>query len=69
MPPKKNGKANGNGSGDYARVVDGYLEIRMKVTAGRPSSTGKSLVIATTGGFSEIEGGAKLNLTAITPRK
>ena len=54
-------------NGEYIRVKGGYLEIRQKVGAGKPSATGRSLVVVSTGGFKEIEGsdGVKVNLTAI----
>lgn len=54
-------------NGEYIRVKGGYLEIRQKVGAGRPSATGRSLVVVSTGGFKEIEGGdgVRVNLTAI----
>ncbi len=54
---------------EYSRIADGYLEVRMKVTPGRLSSSGKTNLIASTGGFKPIEGGASLNLTATTPLK
>ena len=61
-------KANGNGA-EYIRIVGGFLEIRQAVGAGTISSTGKSLVVASTGGFKPVEGSEiKLNLTAIKPR-
>jgi len=52
---------------EYIRVQGGYLEIRQKIGAGRPSSTGRNLVVVSTGGFKEVEGGdgLKVNLTAI----
>jgi hypothetical protein len=53
-------------NGEYIRVQGGYLEIRQKIGAGRPSATGRNLVVVSTGGFKEIEGsGLKVNLTAI----
>jgi hypothetical protein len=54
-------------NGEYIRVKCGYLEIRQKIGVGRPSATGRSLVVVSTGGFKEIEGsdGVKVNLTAI----
>lgn len=50
------------------RVEKGYLEIRVPLGKGRPSSTGKSLVRYSTGGFVPVEGedGLKVNLTAIS---
>ena len=53
---------------EYMRVQDGYLEIRVKLGPGTPSSTGKSLVVASTGGFVAVGDGLKVNLTAIKPR-
>lgn len=57
-------------NGEYIRVAGGYLEIRQKIGQGTPSSTGRSLVVVTTGGFKEIDGGSgiKVNLTAIKKR-
>ena len=53
-------------NGEYIRVKGGYLEIRQKVGAGKPSATGRSLVVVSTGGFKEVEGsGVRVNLTAI----
>jgi len=54
-------------NGEYIRISkDGYLEIRQLVGKGRPSSTGKNLVVVSTGGFQAIEGSdVRLNLTAI----
>ncbi|MFH1485825.1 MAG: hypothetical protein ABIH46_07120 [Chloroflexota bacterium] len=54
-------------NGEYIRVAGGYLEIRQKIGAGKPSSTGRSLVVVTTGGFKEVDGnaGIRVNLTAI----
>ena len=53
---------------EYMRVQDGYLEIRVKLGPGTPSSTGKSLVVASTGGFVLVGESVKVNLTAIKPR-
>lgn len=50
------------------RVQDGYLEIQVKLGPGTPSSTGKSLVVASTGGFVLVGESVKVNLTAIEPR-
>ena len=53
-------------NGEYIRVKGGYLEIRQKVGAGRPSATGRNLVVVSTGGFKEVEGSeVRVNLTAI----
>jgi len=54
---------------EYVRIEKGYLEVRVPLGKGRPSSTGKSLVLYSTGGFVQAEGGdrpVKVNLTAIT---
>jgi len=57
-----------NGDAEYIRVKAGYLEIRQKLDAGRPSASGKNLTVATTGGFKDIEGtNVRINLTAIRP--
>lgn len=53
-------------NGEYVRVAKGYLEIRTKLGPGRPSATGKNLVVASTGGFAQVEGSdIRVNLTAI----
>lgn len=56
-----------NGGGEYTRIADGYLEIRQKLTAGHRSSTGKSMVLVTSGGFKPTDNDpvVKVNLTAI----
>ena len=36
---------------EYIREKEGYLEIRMKLSKGTPSRSGKTLVVATTSGF------------------
>lgn len=47
-------------------IEGNMLVIRMPLSKGTPSKTGKSLVLATTGGFAEIPGSdARLNLTVI----
>jgi len=54
------------GNGGYIRVKDGHLEIRLPLGKGRPSSTGRNLVVVSTGGFQPVEGSdIKVNLTAI----
>lgn len=53
---------------EYMRVQDGFLEIRVKLGPGTPSSSGKSLVVVSTGGFVPVGDGIKVNLTAIKPR-
>jgi len=51
---------------EYIRVKDGHLEIRQKVTKGKLSASGKSTVVVSTGGFTEVEGDdIRVNLTAI----
>lgn len=53
-------------NGEHIRVKDGYLEIRQKVGKGTLSSSGKSLVVVSTGGFKPIDGSeVRVNLTAI----
>lgn len=52
--------------GEYIRVAGGYLEIRQKIGAGHTSSSGKSQVVVSTGGFTEVTGSdVRVNLTAI----
>lgn len=56
-------------TGEYIRVDGGFLEIRQKLGAGKPSASGKSNVVMSTGGFKDIDGSnVRINLTAITPR-
>lgn len=54
---------------DYIRVADGYLEVRKKLGPGRPSASGKTLVVFTTGGFVDAEGAeVRVNITATKRR-
>lgn len=54
-------------STEYIRIAGGYLEIRQKIGAGHVSTSGKSKVVVSTGGFTVVEGSdVKVNLTAIT---
>ena len=54
-------------NGEYIRIAGGYLEIRQKVGAGHVSSSGKSKVVVSTGGFTAVDGSdVRVNLTAIT---
>lgn len=41
---------------EYIMVANGYLEIRIKLGAGVPSASGKSLVVASTRGNVNAEG-------------
>lgn len=62
-----NTKSTANTS-EYLRVDGEYLEARMRLDlTGRPSSTGKSTILTSTGGFREIMGtdGIRANLTVI----
>jgi F0F1-type ATP synthase epsilon subunit len=53
-------------NGEYIRIAGGYLEVRQKVGPGVTSSSGKSKVVVSTGGFTEIQGSdVRVNLTAI----
>jgi len=53
-------------NGEHIRVKDGFLEIRQKIGKGKMSSSGKSLVVVSTGGFQAIDGSeVRVNLTAI----
>lgn len=53
---------------EYMKVENGYLIVSMKLGTGRPSASGKTLVVATTGGFVPVNGSeVKVNLTAIKP--
>lgn len=59
----KNGAAAG---GEYIRVAGDYLEIRQKIGTGHTSSTGKSKVVVSTGGFKPVKDSPVLvNLSAI----
>lgn len=53
--------------GITATVKGNTLTLTVPLGKGTLSSTGKSMVLASTGGFTELEGGsgAKLNLTVI----
>ena len=51
---------------EYARITNGYLEIRQKVAKeGVVSSTGKSVVHVSTGGFRALPDGFSLNVVLI----
>ena len=55
-----------------SKVVDNKLVIEVDLSVqGEPSSTGKSLVIGSTGGFANIDGmeGFKFGLNVIGPLK
>jgi hypothetical protein len=55
-----------NKDGEYIRVQGGYLEIRQKLGEGVISGTGKSRVLASTGGFQAVDGSdIRVNLVAI----
>ena len=53
---------------EYMRVEAGFLEIRQKLSAGHLSTSGKSHVVVSTGGFKPADGPGevRVNLTAIT---
>ena len=52
------------------KVQDGKLIITCQLGAGVPSSTGKSLILATTSGFVPVEGSdIKVSLNVIKSRK
>ena len=53
---------------EYIRVNGDYLEIRRKIGAGIPSSTGKSMVVVNTGGFKPVED-SDLKVTVLAIRK
>lgn len=55
-----------------ATVKDGTLILEVPLTSPRPSASGKTKVVATTGGFVQLDAQAggkpiKLNLTATIP--
>lgn len=62
------GTTEKNGA-EYIREVGGYLEIRKKLGAGHTSSTGKSQVIVSTGGFTECTGPTGLRVSVLAIRK
>jgi len=46
------------------------LTIELELSSNpQPSSTGKTLIVYSSGGFAAIDGGYKINITIITPRK
>lgn len=58
--------ADKNEGGEYIRVSGKYLEIRQKIGEGHTSSSGKSRVVVSTGGFKPVPGSPVLvNLSAI----
>ena len=42
--------------GEYIRIKDGFLEIRAKLGPGEPSSTRKTMVVASSRGNKEADG-------------
>ena len=53
---------------EYIRVANGYLEIRQKLGEGRPSQSGKTTLLVSTGGFRAIANtDVRVNLTATKP--
>jgi hypothetical protein len=56
------------GTAEYIQVMDGYLEIRLKLQPGHPSSTGRNFIRVTTGGFKPADGDGdiRVNVTAIS---
>ena len=53
----------------YCRITNGYLELRVPVTKGTPSASGKNLVIATSNGFAAVDGGnARISYNVITTK-
>jgi len=58
-----------NGNGEYARVKNGFLEIRRKLGPGEPSQSGKSTVLLKTPGGKEDVDGHVMNLMLYTMRK
>jgi len=52
------------------KVIGDKLTITATISSGVPSSTGKSLVVATTNGFVGVDGSdIKVSLNVIKPRK
>ncbi len=59
-------------NGVKATMKGKRIVIELEIGEGRPSSTGKSLVVATTSGYMPIDGaqnGERLSLTVIKPNK
>ena len=51
------------------KVTGNKMVVTLDLTTGRPSATGKTLVVFTTGGFQQVAGtNMKVNLTVIKPR-
>ena len=51
------------------KIENNVLMIDVPLSSGTPSASGKSLVVASTGGFIDIPGSeVRINLTAIKPR-
>ena len=51
---------------EYMRISGGFLEVRKKLTVGKPSKSEKNLLVISTGGFTAIgDSGVRVNLTAI----
>ena len=52
---------------EYIRIAGGFLEIRQKLGAGQISTSGKSKVLVSTGGFKPVDGSeVRVNLVAIS---
>lgn len=52
-----------------AKLEGNELTIKVTVSSGVPSSTGKTLVVATTNGFTDVPGtDLKMSLNVIKPR-
>lgn len=52
-----------------ASISGNKLIIEVELGAPTPSSSGKSYVVASTGGFVAVDGGLKVNVSAITKDK
>ena len=51
------------------KVTGNKMVVTLDLTTGRPSATGKTLVVFTTGGFQQVAGtNMKGNLTIIQPK-
>jgi len=51
------------------KVTGNKMVLTIELESGRPSASGKTLVVFTTGGFQQVAGtDMKVNLTVIKPR-
>ena len=69
MPTQKSNGFDSAGQNVSVKLDGGTLLIAAQLNVdGRPSASGKSIVLGTTGGAAKLPGGERLNLTVYKPR-